>query len=75
MNADTRALPPHEAEVAAVFEVPLTFLIDTANHAERTAEFGGRARRFHEIVWADRRIWGITAALVVNLARRLGPFA
>lgn len=65
-------LVPHEAEVAAVFEVPLAFLLDPANHVERTADFGGRSRRFHEIVWADRRIWGITAALIVNFAARVG---
>ena len=65
-------LVPHEAEVAAVFEVPLAFLLDPANHVERTAEFDGRLRRFHEIVWGDRRIWGITAALIVNFATRVG---
>ena len=66
-------LVPHEAEVAAVFEVPLAFLLDPANHLERTADFGGGPRRFREITWADRRIWGITAALIVNLAQRVGP--
>ena len=66
------ALVPHEAEVAAVFEVPLAFLLDPVNHVERTTEFGGRLRRFREITWADRRIWGITAALIVNFAHRVG---
>jgi 8-oxo-dGTP pyrophosphatase MutT (NUDIX family) len=65
------ALTPHEAEVAAVFEVPLTFLIDSANHVLSSRQFDGRERQFHVIQWEDRRIWGITAALIVNLARRL----
>jgi 8-oxo-dGTP pyrophosphatase MutT (NUDIX family) len=67
-------LTPHEAEVAAVFEVPLTFLIDTANHVLSSRVFDGRERHFHVIEWQDWRIWGITAALIVNLSRRLqGP--
>jgi len=68
-------LVPHEAEVAALFEVPLAHLIDTANHIPRTGEFGGRLRHYHEILWADRRIWGITAALIINLSRRLAGLA
>jgi hypothetical protein len=33
--------------------------------------FDGRERHFHVIEWQDRRIWGITAGLIVNLSRRL----
>ena len=65
-------LVPHEGEVAAVFEVPLAFLLDPANHRTGTREMGGRARQFFEIEWGERRIWGITAALLVNLSRQLG---
>jgi len=64
-------LVPHEAEVAAAFEVPLAFLTDVANHARGSREMAGRTRHFHEIQWQDRRIWGITAGLIVNLSRRL----
>lgn len=64
-------LTPHEAEVAAVFEVPLAFLIDRANHEVGSRDFDGRMRHFHIITYEDRRIWGITAALIVNLSRRL----
>lgn len=64
-------LVPHEAEVAAVFEVPLAFLLDAANHRETSAEWQGRTRRFYEIPWPDRRIWGATAGIIVNLSRRL----
>ncbi|NIJ18994.1 8-oxo-dGTP pyrophosphatase MutT (NUDIX family) [Sphingomonas naasensis] len=65
------ALVPAEAEVAAVFEVPLAFLLDSANHVEATALYQGRERRYYEIVWGERRIWGATAAMLVNLSRRL----
>lgn len=65
------ALVPAEAEVAAVFEVPLAFLLDSANHVEATAQYQGQERRYYEILWGDRRIWGATAAMIVNLSRRL----
>lgn len=64
-------LRPHPGEVAATFETPLDFLLDPANHVIRTAEFRGRERRYYEIMWEDRRIWGATAAMIVNLSRRL----
>ena len=62
---------PSEAEVASVFEVPLAFLLDEANHVEATLEWQGHDRHYYEIMWNDRRIWGATAAMIVNLARRL----
>ncbi len=64
-------LVPSEAEVAAVFEVPLSFLLDLANHASASAMWQGRERHYYEINWQDRRIWGATAAIIVNLSRRL----
>lgn len=60
-----------EAEVAAVFEVPLDYVLDPANHREASAEWQGRTRRFYEIHWESRRIWGATAGMIVNLSRRL----
>lgn len=64
-------LHPSEAEVASVFEVPLSFLLDPANQVEASATWQGRERRFFEIRWGERRIWGATAAMIVNLSRRL----
>ena len=64
-------LHPSEAEVAAVFEVPLSFLLDPANHRAASATWRGRVRHFHEIHWEGRRIWGATAAIILNLSRRL----
>ncbi|MCW3849592.1 CoA pyrophosphatase [Sphingomonas sp. LB-2] len=65
------AFVPAEAEVANVFEVPLRFLLDEANHKEGHILFQGKERRYYEIWWNDRRIWGATAAMIVNLSRRL----
>jgi 8-oxo-dGTP pyrophosphatase MutT (NUDIX family) len=68
-------LVPHDEEVAAIFEAPLAFLTAPANHVQRTALWEGRERRFHEIQWEDRRIWGATAGMIVNLARRIAAAA
>lgn len=62
---------PNEAEVADVFEVPLAFVLDPANHIQASAEWQGRMRHYYEIRWGERRIWGATAAMLVNLSRRL----
>ena len=64
-------LVPSAAEVAQVFEVPLNFVLDSANHVEATVEWQGRNRHYYEISWNGHRIWGATAAMIVNLSRRL----
>ena len=64
-------LEPHEQEVADWFEPPLNFVLNPANQQRRSALFQGRERHYYEILWEDRRIWGATAAMIVNLSRRL----
>lgn len=64
-------LQPHEHEVADLFEAPLAYLLDPANHQWRSALFQGKERHYYEIDWKGRRIWGATAAMIVNLSRRL----
>lgn len=64
-------LAPHPGEVAALFEAPLDYLLDPAHHNIRSALWRGRERTYYEIEWEDRRIWGATAAMIVNLSRRL----
>jgi 8-oxo-dGTP pyrophosphatase MutT (NUDIX family) len=64
-------LQPHEHEVADWFEAPLEFLLDPANQQRQSALFEGRERHYYEIMWNERRIWGATAAMIVNLSRRL----
>lgn len=65
-------LYPHEDEVASVFEVPLSFLLSPANHERKLIEFEGANRHFYEMWWEGYRIWGVTAAIFVNLAKRIG---
>jgi len=51
--------------------VPLAHVLDPARQIRMTGEFRGATRHYYEIVWQDRRIWGATAAMIVNLSRRL----
>ncbi|ARP90006.1 CoA pyrophosphatase [Bordetella genomosp. 9] len=70
-------LSPDEFEVAEVFEVPLAFIADPANHRLHRAELpDGRVRRFYSMPWQGYFIWGATAAMLRNLYYLLrGPAA
>lgn len=65
------ALLANVDEVADLFEVPLDFLLDAKNHRKVQAEWQGKMRHYYEIRWQERRIWGATAAMIINLSRRL----
>jgi 8-oxo-dGTP pyrophosphatase MutT (NUDIX family) len=65
-------LVPSAHEVAEVFEVPLDWLFDPANRQLREVEWQGHVRRYYSMDWHGQHIWGATAAMIVNLARRLG---
>jgi len=65
------AFEPNPIEVASWFEAPLGFVLDPANHAHKEKEWFGRMRPYIEIDWQGHLIWGITAAILANLARRL----
>jgi 8-oxo-dGTP pyrophosphatase MutT (NUDIX family) len=62
---------PNPAEVAQWFEAPLGFVLDPANHRQQTMEWEGAPRTYYEIDWQGHQIWGVTAAMLVNLSRRL----
>lgn len=70
-------LRPDPGEVAAVFEVPLSFLMDPANHQLRTVSIGEADMSFFAMPWRDPGldeeyfIWGATAAMLRNLYRFL----
>lgn len=63
------AFHPSPDEVDAVFEVPLAYVLDAANHQLREAEWRGKRRRFYVIDYGPWSIWGATAGILVNLAR------
>lgn len=62
---------PNPHEVASWFEAPLRHILDPDNHVQRMGEWRGIARPYIEIDWQGHRIWGITAAILANLAERL----
>lgn len=64
-------LNPDPFEVAEVFEVPLGFVLDPANHQRQSREWKGRTRHFFVLPYENRYIWGATAAMLVNLAEVL----
>ncbi|WP_219893983.1 CoA pyrophosphatase [Aquisediminimonas profunda] len=64
-------LHPNADEVEAIFEAPLSFVLDAANHMRRSQDWQGITRHYYEMHWDGFRIWGATAAMLVNLSRRL----
>lgn len=62
------ALTPDPVEVAEIFEVPLAFFLDPANHQRhsRTSPTGA-VRAYYAMPYQDRYIWGATAGMLVNL--------
>lgn len=62
---------PDPGEVDEVFELPLSFLLDPANAHEMQVDFRGHRRTVIEFVHASYRVWGATAAMLVNLRQRL----
>ena len=67
-------LQPNPTEVAQWFEVPVDFVFDAINHVVRSAEWNGMRREYLDIQWQEHRIWGVTAAIIANLSRRLDWF-
>lgn len=60
---------PDPHEVADVFEVPLSFLLDAANHRYESAFFKGRMRHYWSMPYGERFIWGATAGMLVTFHR------
>jgi 8-oxo-dGTP pyrophosphatase MutT (NUDIX family) len=55
-------------EVADVFEVPLAFFLDPANHQRHSRTLpDGVVRGYYAIPYGDRYIWGATAGMLINL--------
>lgn len=65
----TSVLDPRE--VLEVFEVPLSFLMDGANHEKASREWRGRQRSYYAMPYQGRYIWGATAGMLKNMHHRL----
>ncbi|HEV2212407.1 MAG TPA: CoA pyrophosphatase [Gammaproteobacteria bacterium] len=60
------ALKVDPLEVAEVFEVPLAFLADPLNRRVEKRELAGHAVGYYVFTYEGHRIWGATAAMLVN---------
>lgn len=61
-----------EREVADVFEVPLSFVLDPRNRTRESILYEGEHHWYYVLPYPGRRIWGATAGILVSLARALG---
>lgn len=81
---DAPVLHPNPAEVADVFEVPLSFLMNPAHHRHHRLQWDGHVREWLSMPYPDsgaggaiggpvveRFIWGATAGILRNLYRFL----
>lgn len=64
-------LRPNPTEVEACFEAPLSMLLDPASWTANEVFWRGANRRYLELEWQGFRIWGVTAAIIANLSRRI----
>ena len=64
-------LTPNPEEVEAWFEAPLATLFDPASWTAHEVLWRGANRRYLELDWQGFRIWGVTAAIIANLSRRI----
>ncbi|MFO6445643.1 CoA pyrophosphatase [Erythrobacter sp. NE805] len=64
-------LRPNPTEVEAWFEAPLGLLFDPASWTANAVFWRGATRRYLEMEWQGFRIWGVTAAIIANLSKRI----
>ena len=62
------ALQPDPREVASIFEVPLAFLLDSANYQQHSAFYRGKQRHYLAMPYGNYFIWGATAGIIATLA-------
>ena len=53
------------------FEVPLSHVLNLSNWTEHEVFWRGNMRHYLEMDWQEFRIWGVTAAIIANLSRRI----
>ena len=62
---------PDPREVESWFEAPLSLLMQPESWRENEVFWKGAMRRYYELDHQGYRIWGVTAAICINLSRRL----
>lgn len=62
---------PDEREVAEVFTIPVSIVLNRANYDAVDYERNGQVHRIYQLRWQDQKIWGVTAGMLMNLIARL----
>lgn len=62
---------PDKREVAEVFTVPLSVVLDIERYESRIIKRHGREYTIFTLLWQDYTIWGATAAMLMNLTLRM----
>jgi 8-oxo-dGTP pyrophosphatase MutT (NUDIX family) len=82
-NSDFRVLPvvglirpsfvwrPDLREVSEVFTMPLSLAVNQSEYSHQEFNFEGRTVVSSSLNWQGHRIWGITAAILLNLGSRM----
>lgn len=65
------SLALNRSEVDDIFEVPLSFLMEAANHQRHSREWQGMTRTYYAMPFGERYIWGVTAGILRNLYERI----
>ncbi len=66
-----KALRPDPGEVAELFEVPLAFLMNPANHQRHVGQRGDLRVTYYSIPYEGWNIWGATAGMLRNMVSKL----
>jgi 8-oxo-dGTP pyrophosphatase MutT (NUDIX family) len=62
---------PNDQEVSEVFSIPLDLAIDHSAYSHETINRDGESFLISSLNWQGHRIWGVTAAILLNLANRI----
>ncbi|MGA9573725.1 MAG: CoA pyrophosphatase, partial [Lysobacterales bacterium] len=62
---------PDLREVAEVFTVPLKLAVDHRQYVHAEVNYGGKTHVVSTLEWQGYKIWGITAAILLNLGSRM----
>jgi 8-oxo-dGTP pyrophosphatase MutT (NUDIX family) len=65
------SLTAEPGEVAEIFEVPLSFLMNDDNHERHSVFWRGKRRAYYAMPYQGHYIWGATAGMIRNLHDRL----
>ncbi|MEJ2384181.1 MAG: CoA pyrophosphatase [Xanthomonadales bacterium] len=62
---------PDAREVSEVFTVPASIALDRSRYEVLPFERDGQVHTVHVMEWQGKKIWGVTAGMLINLIARL----